>query len=265
VAVAALLVAGLFSVATVQQVSVWTNDLELWRHAIERAPLDHPLPHAHLGYAYASRAQPERAVAAYRRALEIETQYPVPKRAPSARIRANLALALSEMDESEEAQQLMREVVSGQPGFASHHLQLAAIQSRALQFEAAEASLLHVLELVPNQPLAESLLGLVRETRSRFEALPAEEPGEPLPLVAERAAVMAMAGRIRDADALWEVVVEDPDAPLPLLYKAAAHFALVGYQPSTGRIAFRRLQDAGANPTRVARLEERLVGRQLVE
>jgi hypothetical protein len=265
IAVAALLVAGLFSLATLRQVAVWTNDLELWRHGIERAPHDHPLPYAHLGYAYASRAQPEPAVAAYRRALEIEATYPVAGRAPSARIRANLALALSETGETDEALRLMREVLSAQPGFASHYLQMAAIESRALQFEAAEASLLRVLALVPNHSLAESLLGLVRETRSRFEALPAPKPDEPLAIVAERAAVMAMAGRIRAADALWKVVVEDPDAPLPLLYKAAAHFASVGYQPQAGRAAFRRLQDIGADPIRIARLEERLVGRKLVD
>lgn len=255
----------LFGITTARHTRVWADDVALWRFGVAHASPRSALPHAQLGHALAWHGRPEEAITAYREALRIEREHPLANRSPRITAQANLALALSEVGEFDEARRLLEEVVEARPDFAVHHLQLAAVHARALRFDDAAASLERARALVPDQPLAAKLLERLTETRRRWEALPAETPGEAVEVVAERAAVMALAGRIRDADALWIRVLERPDAPPRLVQQAAVHLAYGGYRPDAARLSFVRLRELGADPVRVARLETVLAERRLIE
>jgi tetratricopeptide (TPR) repeat protein len=263
VAAAAALAALAFGLATDRHVPVWSDDLSLWAHAVRHAPDHDSLPHAQLGYALAGRGRPDEAIASYRRALAILQQHPSPNRLRRITAQANLALALSEIGADDEARRLLEEVVRSRPGSSIHRLQLAAVHSRALRFDEAAAALDRALELAPGHPIALHLRQQVEDTRRRWQALPPQQPDEDLATLAERATVMAQAGRIRDADALWLRVVEAPEAPPRLVQRAAVHLAYGGYRPDAARRSFERLRTLGADPVQVARLEHVLDERRL--
>lgn len=259
----AAIAAVLFGFTTARHVPVWSDDLSLWRFGVAHAPGNNPLPHSQLGYALAWSGRPEEAVAAYRESLRISREHPVQGRSINASAQGNLALALSEIGEFEEARALLESVVR-QRGFPIDHLQLALVHSRAMRFDEAAASLERARELVPDNPLVHSLIERVEETRRRWEALPPESSNEPIAVTAERAHVMALAGRVRDADALWIRVLQNPQAPPKLVQRAAVHLVYTGYQQDAARRAIERLRDLGADPMRVARLEHALSHRRLV-
>lgn len=262
----AVLVVIAFGVTTYRRTVVWGDDLLLWQEAAEHAPEGNTYSHAQLGSVYSWRGKPEWAVDAYRKALAIEQEYSVRgAHASDPRLLANLGLILSEVGQYEEAHALLRQVVAMRPHFAGYRLDLAAVRARALDFDGAEASLREALDLVEDFPEASKLLEQVRSARERWAALPFPAPDEPLEIVAERARVYALVGRLRDADRLWTEVATNPAASPKLLVAAALHLTSNGRDPEAAHRVLQRLRLEGAPEARVAQLEGTLAERRLLK
>jgi tetratricopeptide (TPR) repeat protein len=255
-----------FVVTTHRRAPVWGDDLRLWQDAVLDAPRGNSLPSVQLGNTLARRGRPSEAIIRYRHALAVDSEFTIRgSGAVEPRLLANLGLALSEVGEHDEARALLARVVELRPSFAVYRLDLAAVQARALAFEEAEASLLGALEMVDEFPDAARLLEQVRSARSRWQALPPPVEGEPLDIVAERATVYTLVGRIEDADRSWATVVASPQATPQLLVPAAVHLATNGRDPGAARRAFARLRREGAPEERVAKLEAVLSARHGTE
>ncbi len=255
-----------FSVTTYRRAPVWGDDLMLWQEAAAHIPLGNSYVYAQLGSVYSWRGKPEWAIDAYRRALAIEQEFASPGRNVSnPRLLANLGLLLSEVGQYDEARSLLERVVVMRPDFASYRLDLAAVHARALDFDAAEATILEALQLVAEFPEASQLLEQVRSARARWSALPFPAPDEPLDVTAERARVYALVGRLRDADRLWSAVAASPDASPKLLVSAALHLTNDGRDPDAAQRVLQRLRLEGAPEARVAQLEGTLIERRLLK
>jgi tetratricopeptide (TPR) repeat protein len=255
-----------FAVTTHRRVPVWGDDLLLWQDAALDAPRGNSLASFQLGNTLARRSMPREAIASYRHALAVESEFAIRGGgAADPRLLANLGLVLSEVGEYEEARALLERVVELRPGFAVYRLDLAAVHARALAFGEAEASLLGALEMVEDFPDAARLLEQVRSARMRWQALPPPGDDEPLSVIAERATVYTLVGRLGDADRLWATVAASPHATPQLLVAAAVHLATNGRDPGAARKAFTRLRRKGAPEDRVAELEAVLAARRLPE
>jgi tetratricopeptide (TPR) repeat protein len=262
----AVLVVIAFGVTTYRRAAVWGDDLLLWQEAAQHAPEGNTYSHAQLGSVYSWRGKPEWAVDAYRKALAIEQEYAVRgKHASDPRLLANLGLILSEVGQYEEAHALLEQVVAMRPNFAGYRLDLAAVRARALDFDGSDASLRKALDLVEDFPEALQLQKQVRSARERWAALPFPAPDEPLEIVAERARVYALVGRLRDADRLWTEVATNPAATPKLLVAAALHLTSNGRDPEAAHRVLQRLRLEGAPEARVAQLEGTLVERRLLK
>ncbi|MCL4684555.1 tetratricopeptide repeat protein [Myxococcota bacterium] len=262
----AVVVLIVFGVTTHRRAPVWGDDLLLWQDAAVHPPRGNSYIYAQLGSVLSWRGKPEWAIDAYRQALAIEQEYPVRGlKAENPRLLANLGLILSEVGEYDEARMLLERVVAMRPDFASYRLDLAAVHARALDFDAAEAAIGGALELVADFPEALQLLDQVRSARARWASLPFPAPDEPLEVMAERARVYALVGRLRDADRLWTAVATSPDAPPKLLVAAALHLTNDGRDPEAAQRVLQRLRLEGAPEARVAQLAGTLAARRLLK
>jgi tetratricopeptide (TPR) repeat protein len=259
----ALLVA--FGVVTHLRAPVWGDDLRLWQDAAAHAPRGSTLAFEGLGSVLSWHGRPDAAIEAYRRALEIEQEFSIHPGRGNAHLRSNLALVLSEVGRYDEARALLARVVAARPDMPIHRFQLGAVEARALDFAAAEASLEKAIALAGDYPMAELLLEQVRVARRRMAALPPPSAAEPLEVVAERAAIYSQLGRLRDADALWSRVAAHPEATPRMLLAAAFHLATRGIDPAAARRVLALLRARGAPEPRVAELERALAERRLLE
>ena len=255
-----------FGVTTHRRAPVWGDDLLLWQDAAKHPPRGNSYIYAQLGSVLSWRGKPEWAIDAYRQALAIEQEYPVRgRKAANPRLLANLGLILSEVGEYDEAVALLEQVVAMRPDFASYRLDLAAVHARALDFDAAEGAIEDALQLVAEFPEALQLQSQVRSARERWASLPFPAPDEPLDVVAERARVYALVGRLRDADRLWTVVATSPDSTPKLLVAAALHLTNDGRDPDAAQRVLQRLRLEGAPEARVAQLAGTLAERRLLK
>lgn len=222
----------------------YQDELELWREAVRHAPRGNPQPHFELATQLARRNRPEEALAHYRRALEIQREHGV---GVSGRLIGNLALVLSELGSYEEAIALLRPRVQAEPNAADHHVHLGAVYARALDLDAAERELAAALELKPEDDTARRLLQQVRVARERYASLPPPREDEPVSVVAARAEVYAMIGRLRDAAALYREVAAAPGASAQMLRDAASFLAQRGDRKAAQR-AMSRLRHGERSP-----------------
>lgn len=93
----ALLVAFVFGVASYKRNVLWSDEVAFWQDNIERAPELADLRYD-LGLVYAKRSEPQMAVAAFEKAIELRPDY--------YRARYNLALLLMESDPGRAIEQL---------------------------------------------------------------------------------------------------------------------------------------------------------------
>lgn len=264
---AALVAIANFAFATAWRTPVWGDDLLLWRDAAAHAPRGNAMPSARLGDVLSWRGDPEGAIAAYRETLRIQREYPLYGRRFEANpnLLANLGLVLSEVGRYAEAGALLAHVTAMRPTVPVYWLQRAAVEGRALDFDAAQASLGRALALTPDYPLARQIGAQLEQARARLAALPSEAPGEPPALAAERATVYTLVGRLRDADRLWSQLAADPAASPGQVRAAARHLATRGHDPAAARAALARLARTGADPRQVAQLTAALEARGLIE
>jgi tetratricopeptide (TPR) repeat protein len=192
---------------------------------LERAAASAPdssLLQAELAAALQAAGQPERALEAYGRALELE---------PDARTRALLffhrANLLAGVQRAGDAENDLREAVRLAPDLAEAHLNLGTLCARRGDLAAAATQLERAAQLAPRNVQAQVSLGMAlllldrpADARSRLEAAVVENPGE--------TAIAHLLARLLASSS--SSAVRDPDRALALARE------LVEAQPSAAHL-----------------------------
>lgn len=247
-AIAALLAIPASAVATWSRVGDWNDEERLWREAVRTSPAPNFVPLHELGNVLFRAGRYAEALPAYEQALARISS-------PSRRVAVtgNVASALSELGELERARALTSQLVEIEPGVALHRYNLAVIEARRLDFDAAERDLREALRILPGYPEAERALARLGQLRAEAASLPPETPADPTALRARRAELFARLGRDADAARLFLVLSAAPDASADQLMRAAA-FLLRRGPTDAGRRALSRARDLGADEAMVRAL-----------
>lgn len=265
-ALATLLVIPMFAGATALRSALWADELALWRTAVSHpAPLN-GLAYAVLGELLYTRSQPEAALRAFRTAEDLDAQlhrhYPLFGSSQSTR--GNIGLCLGEMGDYDQALPILRQLVAENPRAPLNRLNLGLAYARVLQFDHAERELDLALAEYPGYPRALQLLEQLQEARHLWSELPPVGPDEPPGLIAKRATVFSMVGRVDVAERLWSQVVDSAESSAPDLRRAAI-FLVVRGDHAAAEAALRRLRALPAQREEAQRLEEALAARRLEE
>ena len=161
-----------FAAATHARVPVWRTDLDLWHGAVATHGDESGLPYAGLGQALLDRHRPHAALAAYDRAIALDSRifgaageaFPVEW--------SGKAACLEALGRYDEAMALIRDLGRRFPGHPRYHYDLAMAQLRALDPDAAEATLARRPD--PDPALTRRLRRLVAQTRREMATLPPE-------------------------------------------------------------------------------------------
>lgn len=148
VAIALLL---LLASLTRQQITLWNNDVSLFRHAIA-VTRDNYLARNLLGLGYVSRGQREEARACFERSIELEPHF--------AEAHNNLGMVLSELGRLETAKQSFQNAIRLNPQMAKAYANLAGVYFQEHNYEAAASNYLQALRVDPFYALACRNLGI---------------------------------------------------------------------------------------------------------
>jgi tetratricopeptide (TPR) repeat protein len=257
-AAAALLLATAFAVTTNRRAGVWADELAFWHAAAGEAGPAQAMGHAGLGEALLRRERFEEALAAF---LEAERRGLQRSGTASEYVTANMALCLSELGRHDEALLRLQRVAARHPKAPLHHVNLALVHARRLDFASAEAALAAALALYPDYPRALGLHRAVTRARNEWQALPPEQPDEATALRASRARVHGLLGNRREAERHWSAVLADDEASGEDLHRAAVFLVLRG-DPQRARSALLRLRQSPGWDERARELEAALAARR---
>jgi protein O-mannosyl-transferase len=216
----------------------WADEVRLWEVAVATSPPENALPRVLLGGVLLRNGRFREVVAMQRDALahaDAEQR---------AAILINVAGALSELGEYDEAHEVATEVVRNEPNLPVNRYNLGLIEARRLRFDEAEAQLARALELLPDYGDAQSALETIRAVRRELSALPAEASPEATALRVRRAALWNRLGRTQEAADLYREAIDGADATADDV-RVAAGFLLTKGSVADGEMAVRRLQEAG--------------------
>lgn len=239
VAGVALTLATAFAWITLERGALWGDELRFWRTVVREAHPQNAVPNNELGNALYRHGLYEKALPHYERAATLG------RGTFRATALANVSSTLSELGRIDEARAIARELVVAEPALAVNHYNLALIEARGLDFDAAERRLADAIARFPGYADARRALVVVRGVREAWSALPPESASEPTGLRAQRARVWAKLGVGARAAAQWEKVARAPDATAAQLREAAAWLATRG-PPDAAEVALRRAVAAGA-------------------
>jgi tetratricopeptide (TPR) repeat protein len=230
----------------------WTDEIRLWKVATHNSPPEESLPWNELGNALTHAGRHEDALAAYQQALA---------RARGRQLisaLANVATMYADLERLDAAaleMQRLRRLAAPNP---IDHFNLGVVQAKRLRFQEAEQELQLALKLMPEYPLAERMLRIVRECRDEHARLPwPEAPGEPASLHLERAKLFAHLGLQRRASRYWAEVARAPDATAEETL-SAARFLVVARSPDAARQAMQRARQLGVPLSALEPLNEAL-------
>jgi tetratricopeptide (TPR) repeat protein len=157
--VAALLVAGLMACAW-QQTSHWRNSETLWVRTLA-CTARNPNAHYNLGVALAGRGQIDKAIAHFRKVLEINPN--------DVDARNNLGLALAGRGRTDEAIAHYRKVLEIKPDYELAHYNLGVTLAGRGQIDEAIAHYRKALEINPDDAKVHNNLGAVLAGRGRID------------------------------------------------------------------------------------------------
>jgi tetratricopeptide (TPR) repeat protein len=257
-AAAALLLALAFAATTGRRAGVWADEMDFWRTAAREAAPAQAMGHAGLGEALLRREKFEEALAAF---LEAERRSLQRSGTPSEYVTANMALCLSELGRHDDALPRLEHVAAGHPKAPLHHVNLALVHARRLDFEASERALAAALALYPDYPRALGLRQAVITSRREWQALPPPQPNEATAVRAARARVHGRLGNRREAERHWSAVLLAHDALAEDLHRAAVFLVLRG-DPEQARHALARLRQSPGWDARARELEAALEARR---
>lgn len=251
---AALAAAVGLGAATHHRNRAYQDEAALWADTAAKAPAN-PRAHQNLGFALSRRGEPEAAVAAFRRALELR-----PDDATAANNLGNALLALGRADEARtvlvaavdrhprdpdlrttrgllhlqagewaEAERQLRAAVDLAPGYALAQSNLGQALAARGDAAGAEAAFAAAVRLAPEDPgfrnnLANHLAALGRTAEAGGHFLAAERlaPGDALTLF-NHACLLQRTGRTAEAIARFEAALAArPDYPEALVNLGAA-------------------------------------------
>ena len=257
-AAAALLLAMAFAVTTSRRAGLWADELAFWHTAARESGSAQAMGHAGLGEALLRRERFVEALAAF---LEAERRGVQRSGTASEYVTANMALCLSELGRHDEALLRLERVAARHPKAPLHHVNLALVHARRLDFAAAERALAAALALYPDYPRALGLRQAVIGSRREWEALPPPQPDEATAVRATRAQVHSRLGNRREAERHWSAVLAARDASGEDLHRAAVFLVLRG-DPERARNALARLRQSPGWDARARELEAALAARR---
>jgi tetratricopeptide (TPR) repeat protein len=257
-ATAALLLALAFASTTSRRAGVWADEMDFWQTAAREAGPAQAMGHAGLGEALLRRERFEEALASF---VEAERRSLQRSGTASEYVTANMALCLSELGRHDDALLRLEHVAARHPKAPLHHVNLALVHARRLDFDASESALGVALTLYPDYPRASGLRQAVILSRSEWEALPPPQPDEATAVRAARARVHGRLGNRREAERHWSAVLAADDARDEDLHRAAVYLVLRG-DPERARIALARLRQAPGWDARARELEAALAARR---
>jgi tetratricopeptide (TPR) repeat protein len=153
----ALLLALALGLATARRAAVWTSMLTLWSDAASRQPQKARVM-VNLGSALFSAGSAEEALAAYRRAWELQGDHT----ARPDEVLMGIVDLLSHTGRFDEARTAIADALVRFPGNANTFGLLAQVEWRASRLAPAEAAADQALRLDPGQPFGLKYLGMVR-------------------------------------------------------------------------------------------------------
>lgn len=259
VAALAAVLAVAFPLRTFARNADWQDEIRLWRIAVETTPPENVVPEHELGNALFRRGLYREALGHYRRAAD--------RARGELRWTAlgNVASALSELGSLDEARAIALRLTEAEPELPLHRYNLALIEARRLEFDAAEQILGEAISRYPEYDDARRALAVVREVRAAWSALPPETAGESVAIHARRAHMWDRLGVSARAAIAWADVAASPAATPAELRDAAVYLAMRG-PPESAQIALRRAKDAGSvSLEEVQELAQAIAARQGAE
>jgi len=245
-ALVALAAIPLSALATWQRVGDWIDEERLWSAAAATAHPLNGLPWNELGNVQFRAGRYQEAITSFRRAAATGGVFAIEGLAGESN-------ALSEMGRLEEARTMARRVVGEEPGLAPHHYNLAIIEARQLDFDAAEAEARAALAIQPAYGAARRLLEQLAPLRSLASSLPLPRPSESLDVVTRRARLLGRVGREVEAIALYGRVAAAPDAAPGDALEAARYLVAHG-SSELARMAIERARQLGVDEGTLTRL-----------
>jgi tetratricopeptide (TPR) repeat protein len=237
----------------------WSDEVRLWRVAVETTPPTNPLPEHELADALAYAGRDDEAILHYEAVLAKAPPYLRPA------ILANIATSLSEAGRLESAEERLRQVIAIEPRRPVHHFNLAIVEAKLLRFDDAERELATALQQFPGYSQALRFQAVVTAARQELAALPPETASESTAVRRRRAALWVWLNVPSKAIPLLERVSAAPDASRDALVEAASYLAKHATHGSAIK-AIERARAAGV-PAQVLDairtvLEERFAGDQ---
>ncbi len=165
VATISALVLGALMACAWRQAGLWRDSETLWTHTLACTSRN-PFALSSLGSALADRGEVDKAIAQYRKALEIAPDF--------AGAHFHLGLALAGRRELDEATAHYRRALEINPGYAEAHNNLANLLADRGQLDDAMAHYTKALEIKPDYAVAHNNLGLALAGRGRIDEAIAE-------------------------------------------------------------------------------------------
>jgi tetratricopeptide (TPR) repeat protein len=253
-----------FVAATRARERDWQDELRLFEIEAARAPHTSPDAHAELATLLAWQGRSDEALALYQEALRRDAAFTAahPGAPRDRTLRANYALALSEVGRTAGAVAILEAVTREDPGVGRYWLWLGAVRARALDLDGAERALARASELSPDLALAAQLRAQVGRAREVLRGLPPERAGEDLGARVARARAYTLLGRLGDADRLWREIAEAPEVSAADLVRATRHLVHRGRDLAAAERAVARLEQAFGASDEVRALAAALAARR---
>ena len=219
-----------------------------FRLALEYQPR-FPEPRANLGTVAMARGQLEEAEAHLRGAIELNEDF--------AEAWSNLGIVLEGLGREGEAEEAYEEALAARPGLPNPRRNLAALMIRQSRFEPARAHLMRLVQVTPEDAIAQALLAYVevrlgrpREGERRAALALAIDAEDPVALTV-RGLARAHRGELRAAAADLAGAAHDPlvgfEARLRLAAVEALRGELAAAEALVAGLMEERPEDAGVH------------------
>ena len=160
---ASLIICAVLATALHRRAEVWATSVALWSDVVSKSP-DKPRGHMNLGYAL-TPTDPERALAEYRRALQLADGT-----IPRGELLQDLAGALLKLKRYDEAIAVLRELIATAPASPALSTNLAIAYLESGQLPEADSAASAVATRWPGYAPAQHTLGQLASLRGDFRA-----------------------------------------------------------------------------------------------
>jgi|APLak6261675434_1056106.scaffolds.fasta_scaffold00580_3 tetratricopeptide (TPR) repeat protein len=211
----AAVVVVLWGSATWLRVQAWNDELTLFADEARRADPRDALPVEVLADVLLERHFAAQAVAQYHRAFEAEQRFDAARVGPtqpsaSPQGRLNLAVALEELGQWNEAGALFDELVGWRPRWPRVRYGRVLWALRQHDWARATTELEEADRLLGASEVSSRLRAALEKTRAEEQRLPAEQPDEVVDLARRRIALASELGGVFELNTRWSRLVVDP-------------------------------------------------------